>query len=276
MQARSRRRVKGKLVAGLAVLVVVGVTVWVVPWLFRLDPYSQDLQARFLRPGQQLTHPLGTDQVGRDVLARLLVGGRVSALVGLAAAITSGVVGTGLGIVAGYFGGYFDSIIMRLADVQLAFPVVLFAIMVLALFGPTTKNLVLVLAISQWVIYARTARAEVLALREKEFVEAALSLGASHLRILLKHVLPNIVPSILVIATVQVGHVIILESSFSFLGLGVQPPTPSWGGMLETGRTYMTAWWMALFPGLAITFTVLGVNLFGEGLGEVVLGRRGP
>jgi len=212
-------------------------------------------------------HPLGADELGRDILARIVYGSRVTLMIAAAAVVLGGVVGTLLGIVAGYYRGMVDRILMRIVDVQLALPLMLLALLVIAALGPSTLNLILVLALTSWLRYARIIRGQVLALREREFVLSAHAIGASTWRIMRKHLLPNVLTSALVVATLELARVIIMDAALSFLGLGVQPPNPSWGRMLADGRVYIsTAWWIVTFPGLAILLTVLSVNLLGDWL----------
>jgi peptide/nickel transport system permease protein len=192
-------------------------------------------------------------------------------VVGLAAVLISGVLGMVIGLVAGYFGGRMDDFLMRLADVQLAFPFILLAIAIIGVLGPSLRNIIIVIGVSSWVVYARVVRGEVLSIREREYVHAAVALGSRNWRVLVTHVLPNTFTPWLVVATLDMARVIVIESALSFLGLGVQPPTPTWGGMLADGRVYLsTAWWLATFPGLAILITVLGINLFGDGLRDTL------
>jgi peptide/nickel transport system permease protein len=212
-------------------------------------------------------HLLGTDQVGRDLLARMIYGGRVSLVVSVAAVVISATIGVLLGLGAGYFGGNTDWTIMTVINVMLTFPFVLLALAVIAVLGPSLLNMIIVLGVAGWPIYARVIRAETLAIREREFVVAGRALGMSHLRLMFRQILPNLVSTIVVIATLQVAQVIILESFLSVLGLGVQPPTPAWGNMLGEGRVYMlNSWWIATFPGLAIFITTLVINLMGNAL----------
>jgi len=192
-------------------------------------------------------------------------------VVGLAAVLISGVLGMVIGLVAGYFGGRMDDFLMRLADVQLAFPFILLAIAIIGVLGPSLRNIIIVIGVSSWVVYARVVRGEVLSIREREYVHAAVALGSRNWRVLVTHVLPNTFTPWLVVATLDMARVIVIESALSFLGLGVQPPTPTWGGMLADGRVYLsTAWWLATFPGLAILITVLGINLLGDGLRDTL------
>ncbi|HEY7250787.1 MAG TPA: ABC transporter permease, partial [Methylomirabilota bacterium] len=198
-------------------------------------------------------------------------GSRIALVVGLAAVLISGVLGMIIGLVAGYFGGRVDDFLMRLADIQLAFPFILLAIAVIGVLGPSLRNIIIVIGVSSWVVYARVVRGEVLSIREREYVQAAIALGSRNGRVLWSHVLPNTFTPWLVVATLDMARVIVIESALSFLGLGVQPPTPTWGGMLADGRVYLsTAWWLATFPGLAILVTVLGINLLGDGLRDTL------
>lgn len=260
---------------GLAVIVISVVLAATAPALAPTDPVQNDLLERLAPPmwmdGGSGRHPLGTDTLGRDVVSRLLYGARVSLVVGFAAVILAGALGVALGLVAGYYGGRLDDILMRLGDVQLAFPALVLAIAVLAVVGSGLGNIILVLSVTSWVTYARIARGETLSLRHREFVESARALGARDAGILWRHVLPNVLPSITVVATFSVARTIIAEASLSFLGLGIPPPAPSWGAMLDEGRNYLTTgWWLALFPGLAILAVVLGINVVGDWLRDTL------
>jgi peptide/nickel transport system permease protein len=264
--------------AGLVGLVIVLLNVVVAlsaPVLAPHDPLDQDVARRLLPPvwlaGGGHEYLLGTDQLGRDILSRIIYGSRISLLIGLLSVVLSLPIGVGLGLLAGYFTGRLDDITMRIADVQLAFPFILLAITIAGVLGPSPRNVILILAVGGWVVYARLARGQALSLREKEFIEAARCLGGGSMRILFRHMLPNVVSPIIVVGTFGVAQMILLESSLSFLGLGVQPPTPSWGGMLNDGRPYITvAWWLTTFPGAAIMLTVLGINFVGDWLRDLL------
>ncbi len=260
---------------GLAVVVIVLLAAAFAAWLTPFDPLEQDINQRLKEPGWRNAagqmHALGTDHLGRDILARVIFGSRIALVVGLSAVLISGVLGMMIGLVAGYFGGKVDDFFMRLADIQLAFPFILLAIAVIGVLGANLRNIIIVIGVSSWVIYARVVRGEVLSIRERDFVQAAIALGSRDGRILIHHVLPNAFTPWLVVATLDMARVIVIESALSFLGLGVQPPTPTWGGMLADGRVYLsTAWWLATFPGLAILVTVLGINLLGDGLRDTL------
>jgi peptide/nickel transport system permease protein len=260
---------------GLVVVTIVIVAALGAPWLSPYDPIEQDITNRLTAPGALdaagRSHPLGTDHLGRDLLARMIHGARPALMVGFAAVAISGLLGMAVGLVSGYFGGHIDDVFMRLADIQLAFPFILLAIAVIGVLGPSLPVIIVVIGVSSWVVYARVVRGAVLSLREREFVQAARALGSRDGRVLVRHILPNAFTPWLVVATLDMARVIVIESALSFLGLGVQPPTPTWGGMLADGRVYIsTAWWLATFPGLAILVTVLGINLFGDGLRDTL------
>lgn len=270
----SRRRDLPAL-AGLGVIAVAVVVAAFAPALAPSDPVKNRLLDRLTPPmwaqGGSPRHPLGTDTLGRDVLSRLLHGARISLTVGLAAVLVAGVVGVGLGLVAGYRGGWADDLLMRLGDIQLAFPVLLLGVAVISVLGASLINMILVLGASGWVTYARIARGETLSLKERDFVAAARALGAPARHVVVRHLLPNVLPSLMVVATFSVARTIIAEASLSFLGLGLPPPAPSWGAMLDEGRNYVTTgWWLALFPGLAILLLVLAINLCGDWLRDAL------
>ncbi len=257
----------------IVVLLVVGFAAVAGPALAPKDPNRQNIIARLQPPMTvdrtgTVQNLLGTDGLGRDVLSRLIYGARVSLLVGLTAVVIGGALGITLGMIAGYVGGRVDSIIMRLADIQLAFPFILLAIMFLIVLGPGVLNLILILGIGQWVTYARIARAQTLSQREKEYVEAAKALGARSGSVLFKTILPNILAPLIVIASFNVASVILSEAALSFLGLGVPPTIPTWGGMLAESRDQLLAgrWWLAVYPGVAIALTVLSFNILGDWL----------
>jgi peptide/nickel transport system permease protein len=260
---------------GLVVFAAVVLAALLAPVLTPFDPQAQDIGQRLKPPGwagpDGRTHWLGTDHLGRDILGRILFGARIALVVGLAAVAIAGTLGLAIGLVSGYSGGRVDDVFMRLADIQLAFPFILLALAVIGVLGPSLPNIIAVVGVSGWVVYARIVRGEVLSLREREFVQAARAVGSPPARVIMRHVVPNAFAPWLVIATLDMARVIIVESALSFLGLGVPPPTPTWGGMLADGRVYMsTAWWLATFPGLAILVTVLGINLLGDGLRDTL------
>ena len=244
------------------------------PFVAPYDPASQQLALRL--QGPSLAHPFGLDELGRDVLARIVHGARVSMAVGLAVVTVSSLLGTLLGATAGYFGGRVDDLISRVIDVLLAFPGILLAIALVAVLGPSLVNVVLALCVIGWVGYARLVRGVTLKIRELDFVQAARALGASPPRILLRHVIPGALPALAVQATLGMAGAILAEASLSFLGLGVQPPTPSWGTMLDAGRSHLfDAPHLTIFPGLSIAALVLGFNFVGDGLRDRVDPRTG-
>lgn len=238
------------------------------------DPTFQTLGKRLTPgvwvPGGSTTFPLGTDHLGRDMLSRLIYGSRISIIVGLSTVAIAGTIGTLLGLVSGYYGGKLDDLIMRWADIQMAFPGLLLALSVLALFGPSLQNMVLVLALNNWMWYARLTRGVMLSMREVLFVEAARVIGASNARIIFKHCFPNLASPLITLGTLEVARMILSEASLSFLGFGVQPPTPAWGLMLAEGRGYLPiAWWLVTFAGICIGLTVLAINLVASWLRSV-------
>jgi ABC-type dipeptide/oligopeptide/nickel transport system permease subunit len=267
---RQLRRLKWGVGAGIVLLVIVLGAV-LAPLISPHDPLVVDIRHRLAPPawmkGGTPEHLLGTDQIGRDLLSRVIYGGRVSLIVGVSSVLLSSTIGVLLGLAAGYFGRKVDWIIMTVVNVVLTFPFVLLALAVIAVLGPSLPNMIAVLGIAGWPIYARVIRAETIALKEREFVMAGRALGMSHLRLIFRQILPNLVSAGVVIATLQVAQVIVLESFLSFLGLGVQPPIPAWGNMLGEGRVYMlNSWWIAAFPGAAIFITTLVINLMGNAL----------
>jgi peptide/nickel transport system permease protein len=267
---RSRRAVFGSvfLLAITLAAVLAGV-------ISPADPEAVDMNYRLRPPGAAALASgkflLGGDQLGRDMLSRIIYGARISLTVGVTAVLLSGSLGLLLGLLAGYYGGRTDEVIMRLADIQLAIPTILLAIALVGVLGPSVPNLILVLGVTGWVIYARTIRGVVLSLREQQFIEAARALGSGDRRTLFRYILPNVWTPAIVVSSQQMGFMIILESALSFLGLGVQPPTPTWGGMIADGRGYLaTAPHVTTFPGLVLMATVLAVNFFGDGLRDIL------
>lgn len=258
------------LVGGLLLLLLIVLSL-AGPWLDLPDPTRGNLRLRMAPPTLSWfslgANPLGADQLGRDILSRIIAGSRVTLMIAVSAVLLGGIVGTLLGLISGYFGGLFDRLLMRLVDIQLALPLMLLALMIVAALGPSLSNLIIVLALVSWVRYARIVRGQVLAVRERDFVQSARAIGASPVRIILKHILPNVLTPAVVVATLELARLIVMEAGLSFLGLGVQPPFPSWGRMLADGRAYISsAWWVITFPGLALMLTVLSVNLLGDWL----------
>jgi len=257
------------MVFGTAIIVMLVLTALFAPWMTSFDPIQQTLTDRLLAPSS--LHWMGTDQYGRDVFTRLVYGSRISLAVGLVAVSIYIFIGTLVGAVAGYYGGWIDFILMRLVDILLCIPTFFLILMVIAFVGPSIVNIMVIIGLTSWTDVARLVRGEILSLKEREFIMAARVIGMKDSRIILKHLLPNALGPILVVATLGVGGAILLESSLSFLGLGVQPPTPSWGNILQEGKDHLTdAWWLVTFPGIAIFTTVLGYNLLGEGLRDLL------
>ncbi len=269
------RRVPRLTVVGVGFVLLVAVVAMAAPWLAPEDPVRQSLRGRLHAPTLEgadgRAHLLGTDHLGRDVLSRVIYGSRVSLVVGFSAVVVGGLLGSVLGILAGFVGGRVDGVIMTAADAQLAFPFVLLAIGIIAVLGPSFPTLIVVIGLSGWVSYARILRSQVLVLRSREFVEAIRALGGTVLRIVLRHVLPNVLSSIVVVATLELARAIVLEATLSFLGLGIQPPTPSWGGMIHDGRDYLdSAWWIATCPGIVLMLTSIVVSRTGDGLRDLL------
>jgi peptide/nickel transport system permease protein len=272
---RVGRRTRRLALAGGAFVGTLLLVAAAAPWLAPHDPVRQTLRARLAAPTFEAAdgraHPLGTDHLGRDVLSRTIYGARVSLIVGFAAVIVGGLVGASLGIAAGYRGGWLDTTIMTVADAQLAFPFILLAIGIIAVLGPSFPTLVVVIGLSGWPGYARVLRAQVLVLRSREFVDAIHALGGTVVRIVGRHIVPNILSSLVVIATLELARSIVLEATLSFLGLGIQPPTPSWGGMVQEGREYLdSAWWISTFPGLVLMLTSVAVSRTGDWLRDLL------
>jgi peptide/nickel transport system permease protein len=255
---------------GLIIVALVIVTAVLAPWVSPQDPNFTEMADKLIPP---LTrgHLLGTDQLGRDILARIIWGSRISLGIGIYAVIVAGIIGVGVGLMAGYYGGWIDTIAMRIVDVQLSFPFILLALVLNGILGAGFGNLVITLVISSWVTYARLARGEVLAVKHKEYVLAAQALGGRSWRIMLQHILPNIITPVIVVSSLNLAQLIVAEAAISFLGFGVQPPQISWGNMLAEGRDYLiNAWWLATFPGLALAFASLGINLTGDWLRDTL------
>lgn len=239
------------------------------PIIVPYDPYKINVYKVLEPPSKE--HPFGTDELGRDVFSRVLYGARVSLKVGIIAMGIAIITGTLLGSIAGYYGGFIDSLIMRIVDVMLSFPTLFLILAIVAVLEPNIYIIMAVIGLTGWMDVARLVRAEVLSLKEREFVLASKAIGASSIRIIFKHILPNAIYPVIVAATFAVGGAILIESGLSFLGLGIQPPEPSWGGILSVGKDYITvAWWMSFFPGISIFLTVLSFNLFGEALRDAL------
>lgn len=271
------RRLLRSPVGTLGVIIVLAVILVAVaaPLLAPHDPTQLQLGKRLRPPawieGGSWTYPLGTDTLGRDVWSRILYGSRISVVVGVVSVIIAGIIGVLVGLVAGFYGGIADSVLSRVVDTFLAIPFIVLALAVVGVLGPSIVNLIVVLTLTGWVSYSRVVRGEAISLKEREYIIAAEMVGQRKWITALRHVLPNIMASIIVLTTLSVASTIIAESSLSFLGLGVQPPTITWGGMLSDGRQHIaTSWWLATFPGLAITITVLGIIFLGDWLRDVL------
>lgn len=264
---------KGAPVIPLFIIVVFALSAILADVITFHDAYKVSLPDRLIPPfwqdGGTISHPLGTDPLGRDVLTRIIYGTRVSIIIAGAALTFGGGVGTLIGLTAGYYGGKIDTLLMRLADITLAFPLILFAILMVMVIGPSMMNVIVAISLVLWARYARVIRGEVLGLMQRDFIARARVSGASDWRIMIRHLLPNVMPTLIVLLTLQVGWVIIVEASLSFLGAGIPPPTPAWGSMLADGREYVsTAWWVTTSPGIAIMLVVLAFNLSGDWLRE--------
>jgi peptide/nickel transport system permease protein len=273
---RVRRRMPWLVTGGLAFVAALVVMAVAAPWIAPHDPVRQSLRGRLQPPSLTTAadgkvHALGTDHLGRDVLSRTVFGARVSLTVGFAAVLVGGVMGAALGVLSGFHRGWIDTVVMTVADAQLAFPFILLAIGIIAVLGPSFPTLIVVIGLSGWVAYARILRAQVLVLRSREFVEAIHGLGGSVARVVIRHILPNVLSSLVVVATLELARAIVLEATLGFLGLGIQPPTPSWGGMIHEGREYLdSAWWISTAPGVVLMLTSLVVSRTGDYLRDVL------
>lgn len=264
---RKRGRSRLELILGVVFTGSITLAVLLSWWLFPGGGEAIDLAARLTQPFTGWAHILGTDPLGRDVLARVVVGGRVSLTVGVLSVLGAVLLGVTIGVVAGFYRGLWETFLMRCVDVQLALPFILIAITFISIVGGSMRNLIIFMILAQWVQYARLVRAQVIELREREFIQAARAFGVRAWPQIRHHFLPNIMGPVVILMALNVGNNILLESSLTFLGLGVDPTIPSWGGMLASGRTYLqSAWWVSVFPGLAIMMTVLGLNLLGDWL----------
>jgi ABC-type dipeptide/oligopeptide/nickel transport system permease subunit len=272
---RRARRIRNLIIGGSIVGLLLVVTIFAA-WIAPFDPVKDaDLNNYLRAPGDPFV--LGTDPFGRDVFSRIVHGTRVSLGVGVVVQASALTVGMALGLLSGFYGGWTDNIIMRTAEVIFAFPGLLFAIAIMAVIGPSLYNVFLALGLVSWTSLARVIRGAVLSIKQQEYIEAARVLGASNARILFRHVLPNTVAPAIILVTLGIGGAILAEASLSFLGLGAQPPTPSWGSMLSTGRDYLLqAPWLSIYPGLAIFLTVMGFNLLGDGLRDLLDPRMQP
>jgi peptide/nickel transport system permease protein len=264
-----RLRANPTTVAGVAIIALVVLLAIFAGWVWPVDPLEQNIADRLMAPSAE--HPLGTDSFGRDVLARLLHAARISLGIGVLAIALAMTVGSAIGIAAGYIGGWFDSVVTSLLDVLLSFPTLLLGLMVVAMLGPSIENLVLAIALTELAPFARVARAPTIALKERDFIEAGRALGFSDMRLVVVHIVPNLASEVIVVASLWLATAIRTEASLSFIGLGVKPPTPTWGGMIREGfENILDAPWLAVAPGLAILVTVLGLNLAGDGLRDAI------
>lgn len=265
---KARRNALG--IVGIVLASAAIVAAIAAPLLAPHDPLHADF-AQSLKPPGTAGHPWGTDQLGRDLFSRVVYGARIALFIGFCTVLLTAVVGGLLGLLAGYFGGWPGTAVMRLADVQLSFPFILLALTINAIVGLGLRNIIISLAAAGWVVYARVVRGEVLSVKQREYVHAAAALGLGRGRILFRHVLPNVLPSIIIVASLQFSQFIVAEAAISFLGFGVQPPTPAWGSMLSESRDFLyVAWWLAAFPGAALALTALGINLVGDWLRDLL------
>lgn len=265
-----RRLKKNKLaMIGLGIVLTLILVAIFAPWIAPYDPTEPNLTNSLAPPSKE--HPFGTDRVGRDVFSRVIYGSRIALTVGVLIVAVQAMIGVPLGLLAGYYGGTIDSVIMRIVDILLSIPSLVLALAIASALGPGLYNVIIAFGVIGWTRFARLVRAEVLSIREKEYIEAAKATGERDVAILIKHILPNVMPTIIVIATLTMPSALILASALSFLGLGAQPPTPEWGAILAEGRVYLRqAPWISTFPGLAIMFTVLGLNFLGDGLRDAL------
>jgi len=270
LRRRPGRRIYGDALIGTLLLVVIIAAALLSPWLPLPDALTNNLQEVFLPPGSpgaQGTHWLGTDQLGRDLLSRILAGTRLSLMVVVLSALIGAAIGTALGTIAGYLGGWVDALLMRLIDIQLAIPFILLILLVIALMGASLTNIIVIMGCTSWAIYARVARAKTLEIRELEYIQAVRAMGFSLPRVLFRHILPNLFTPLVVLLTLDVPRLIVLEASVGFLGMGIQPPTPTLGNLIGEGRSYMLlSQWLVLYPGLVIAALVVGCNLLGDAL----------
>ena len=263
------------LVLGLTIMAALVLVAVFAPVLTPYEPQAQDYEATLLAPNLQ--HLFGTDNFGRDIFTRVIYGAQIDLRVGVIAVIAPFVIGVVLGCIAGYFGGWFDTIIMRMVDIVQAFPFIVIVVAIVSILGPGLQNMYVAVALTAWIVYARLVRGEILAVKHREYVQAAHALGLSDVRIIGRHILPNIITSSVVYAMADIALYIGLAAALSFLGLGAKPPEPEWGAMITEGRAYVTtAWWMSVFPGLAMVATGVGLSLIGDGLADVLRpgGRR--
>lgn len=257
-------------------IVVLFVLCALVPfWLAPHDPFAQSLTTRLLplpgMPRGTFEHLLGTDPLGRDILSRIIYGARITLFVSFFAVAVAGVVGIAAGLIGGFYGGRIDAVLQRLIEIQLAFPLILLVIAVVAVVGPSLTNLIVIMGLSGWPRFARVVRGSVLSVRGLEYVEAARAIGASKLRVMANHILPNILSAVIVYASFDLARMLLLEATLSFLGLGVQPPSPTWGGMINDGSKYISmAWWVSLVPGIAIALVILAFNILGDELRDAL------
>lgn len=255
--------------AGLGVIVALVTAAVVAPYAAPYDPIATDPMNRLQAPSPH--HPLGTDQLGRDILSRLLYGARISIRIALIVVALAGVSGTLIGVLCGYLGGWVDNLLMRITDMFMAFPQLVLAMAISSALGPSLENVVIAVSMTEWTFFARLARSRAIAVREEDYVEAARAMGATGWRILARHILPMCLSPVIVQATLEMGGIIRTAASLGFLGLGAQPPTPEWGVMVTAGRNYLpNQWWVSTFPGLAIFLTVLGFNLLGDGIRDIL------